>query len=412
MTEREQIVQQQERLAIHRRTLADWCNQQAQFGLFTPPYVLHSIRATRVEIQRCKEALREWKTPVEDLPDDEESGDVQATPGPAVASATAVRTRLEALLDLMQIAEARAAVAVYQTGFEAACRWITILGSYKALHDLLQQLGDRYAVLARCCKNLSSDPTTWNDVEDNEPELYVKTDELLEFAGRAMFAAEITLWTPKLNRAQRDLRIALETNDADGFKNALRRLKEVIDRQLSRANTRLVGVAEALQLATLVRALRQISERLGQIGLDESALHRLDDFRQGVELLAGLNERLTHDVALHNAFQAFDDELRRIEGVLAYDFNELADAWQDLGPMMRAILDGNRTEWVARLSALSDELERAIATGDSLRVRRAFIRYRSQAISCFNRVDYDLRDLCAALQQIGAPLDRALRMVQ
>jgi hypothetical protein len=61
------------------------------------------------------------------------------------------------------------------------------------------------------------------------------------------------------------------------------------------------------------------------------------------------------------------------------------------------------------MHTLCTDVERAL-TGDPTRLRRAFGRYRSNTIVCFNRVDYNLRDLCAELQHIGAPLDGILKV--
>jgi hypothetical protein len=67
------------------------------------------------------------------------------------------RLGLEALAELIHTQAARSAVAVYQANFESTCHQIVLLGGYKQLHDLLQQLEDRYTILARCCKNLQFD---------------------------------------------------------------------------------------------------------------------------------------------------------------------------------------------------------------------------------------------------------------
>jgi len=267
-------------------------------------------------------------------------------------------------------------------------------------------------MLVRCSKGLPGNQAAWEDVERDEPELYVTTDVLLQFVAGALLAAETALWSQKLSRAQHGLRAALEAYDAALLKDALGRLKDVIDRQLSRANTRLVGASEALDLATLVAALRAVRDQLAQLRLDAGASHRIDDFRLGVEALAELDRRLTTAVAQHTAFQDVDDELRLIESLLEQDPDGLADAWQDLAPMMQTICRDNPADWAAKLIKLSADLEAALQAADPLRIRRCFGRYRSQASQSFNQIDHDLLSLCAELQQVGAPLDHVLRVIR
>jgi len=309
----------------------------------------------------------------------------------------------------MQTPAARSAIAIYRVNFETTSHQIALLSDYKYLHDQFQQLEDRHTILARCCKTLGCDANIWDDLEQNEPEFYDKAAELLAYAGNALLGEETVTWTPGLARAQQDLRVALEMRYEDGLRDALRRIKGIIGRQLSRTNLRLVGLADALQLTTLIGALQQISERLDQVpGADQD---RLDDIRRGVTALGNLNQRLNQSVRLHRAFQDFDDELRRVEGVLEQSLDELIDAWPDLAPMIPTICADNAADWAARLSRLGMDVVQVLANREPLKLRRAFGRLRSQVIVDFNHVDHDLRKLCVDLQQIGKPLDSVLRVI-
>jgi hypothetical protein len=62
----------QERLAIHRRTLAHYLSQSATMGsAYTPPFVNHGIHEARREITKLKETLRSLGAAINDHPDDE-----------------------------------------------------------------------------------------------------------------------------------------------------------------------------------------------------------------------------------------------------------------------------------------------------------------------------------------------------
>jgi len=68
----EEITEQQELLATHRRTLAHYLRQHAQLGSsHVPPGIVHGIYEASREIQRIKSVLQAWGIPVEDHPDDE-----------------------------------------------------------------------------------------------------------------------------------------------------------------------------------------------------------------------------------------------------------------------------------------------------------------------------------------------------
>jgi hypothetical protein len=66
------VSEQQRLLAMHRRTLKHYLNQQAQLGTaHAPPGIAHGIDEARENIQRVKDILRNWGIKVQDDPDDE-----------------------------------------------------------------------------------------------------------------------------------------------------------------------------------------------------------------------------------------------------------------------------------------------------------------------------------------------------
>jgi hypothetical protein len=174
----------------------------------------------------------------------------------------------------------------------------------------------------------------------------------------------------------------------------------------------LVGAADALSLATLVGAMRTVCDQLVRLKLEDTASRRLEEIGRGAEALAELDRRLATAVGLHAAFQEIDDELRLVEGLLEQEPDGLADTWQDLGPMMRRICENNPTDWAAKLTTLATDLEAVLQSVEPIRIRRCFGRYRSQVSQSFNQIDHDLMSLCAELQQVGAPLDRVLSVLE
>ncbi|MCU0501734.1 MAG: hypothetical protein MUC51_08190 [Anaerolineae bacterium] len=125
-------------------------------------------------------------------------------------------------------------------------------------------------------------------------------------------------------------------------------------------------------------------------------------------------QRLDRDlrglVSRHNAWQAIDDELHRIENNLVQDIIELEISWPDLKTMTATT--GDVADVIATLQAVGVDLEAALASNDPARARRLFHRFRSQASRRFNQVDQDLLNLCEELRLTGEPLDLLLRALQ
>jgi hypothetical protein len=88
MPSQEEIADQQELLAIHRRTLAQYLKQQAVLtGAYVPPGVAQGIHEARDNIRRVKGILRGWGVTVEDHPDDDSPAPAMVTAVPAAPHA-------------------------------------------------------------------------------------------------------------------------------------------------------------------------------------------------------------------------------------------------------------------------------------------------------------------------------------
>ncbi len=402
------IEQQQSLLQTHRNRLGVLLEQHARFGSsYVPAYIVQDIVEAQISIQRIKAYLQTNGVEVDDEPNDAQFLKLDARP-----SLPSARTALDILADLVRNDVVRASVAVYQTIFADACEQIKTLGRYKILHDLLQQTEDRHSLLFRASHAKRIGQETWLDIEYSEPELYTKISQVLKVADDPLVRTETVVWSPKLRRAQGTLRNALEALDISLLRDALRRIKEVIDRQLSKVDGCLVNTANALHLATLVNALRSIDNQLLNEVADKEAIDKLSEMRLGIESLAKLDKLLASAINMHTTFQAFDDELRRIDATVDRDINDLLESWQDLNPIMEMLCAQTKDSWAILLQELAAEVERSMSTGDARRTRRAFNRYRIQATVSFNQIDQMLLDLCAELQQVGLPLNRILSMLQ
>lgn len=341
----------------------------------------------------------------------ESAGRAPPIQGTAAPAGQAIAQGLSALIELVRAPAAHGAVLSFRVDFQAACEQIGVLAGYKRLHDLFQQLEDRYYLIYHDLKRLPAATAAWSSVELNARELQAIADELLDQAAGASLAAATSLWTHKLARAAGELRASIASRDRRQLKLAITHLKDLLGREPSRINTRLVSAASALRLAGLVLALTTIAQSLARLRPEQVAAEQLAEFESGVAALARLADQLTGAIAYHNAFQEIDDELRRVEALLDQDARELTYAWQYLKPMIQRLCDGSRASWAARLSALGAELEQAFVSGNLRAIRPLFRSYRSQASRGFNQVDRDLMALCEELRKVGEPLAVLLKMI-
>lgn len=201
----------------------------------------------------------------------------------------------------------------------------------------------------------------------------------------------------------------IEEFDLENLRQGVNLLYRVLNRYPSRVNAQLVSTASLLRLDALEEAMTTISINL----LEETTIslehHILEEVQNGVMALGGLDERLKHLVREHNAWQEIDDEIRRVKSSISISTEELEDAWFDLEPMTRDIINGQQEDWAVSLKEVTDTLDQALSEQVTVTVRRTFLRFQSQIGRRFRQVDLELLTLCQELQRIGESLDIVLR---
>ena len=315
-----------------------------------------------------------------------------------------------ALISLLRRPETREAIVRFQNDFQAASSRIDLMNDLKLAHDLFQELENRYFLIENDRKRLPGDDLAWDSLALNEPELGAKIDDLLSLVRQAVFAEEAKLWAEQLRKVQEMMRTAVEQSNPDQLNSATRRLYRIINRQPSRLNAQLITTAKALRLPNLETAVTTITASFNQSDLAESEL--VTQIKQGSAALSGIDVRLRHLTTEHDAWQAIDDELRRVETSLDSGLEELDEAWLDLEPMTRSLLDAQTETWAADLQTVLAALTQAIDDAVIVTARRLFRRFRSQSGRRFRQVDLELLSLCHDLQKVGESLDLLLRTVK
>lgn len=313
---------------------------------------------------------------------------------------------ITALIKVMSVPEVRTATVAFQTDFVAASEQIDLMNDYKLIHDLFQELENRYALIVNDQKRLPADEMAWDNIDINEPELQGKIRDLINVVNQAAFAAEEARWVQQLDKSKDNIRHAVENFDLEELKSGTQLLYRILNRQPSRINAQLVATVRALRLDALEKAMTTISQNLTQSNLN---LEATNEIQKGIEALAGLDDRVNNLVLEHNAWQEIDDELRRVEASLPHGIEELEDAWIDLEPMASDLFTGKEDNWATGLQEVTNSLGQALEEQAIVTVRRLFRRFRSQTSRRFRQVDFELLSLAQDLQRVGESLDILLR---
>jgi hypothetical protein len=302
--------------------------------------------------------------------------------------------------------EWRDPIVAFRAVFETACERICRLGEYKQLHEWFHRLSDLHNIISSEVSDdgqrLKTDKRAWARLMRHEPDVQELVGNLLDAAQGEGSVVARTFWIRWLEPVPEELRQAIERLDPDRLESAVGHLGRVLDRAPSQINDRLHEAAMSLQLAGLAESMGSVRDTLPQPDLRTEIVQEIT---AGVNTLRELGGRLVALVEQHNLWQELHNQLNWIEANLGDDMQSLRDAWPDLQVQGEEIYGHNPADWAVELRRTTAELQDSLATGDSLRVRMLFLRYRSQAGRQFSSVDQDLLGLCCDLQDVGKSLD-------
>ncbi len=316
---------------------------------------------------------------------------------------------LSALTELMDMPEVRAAVVTFRTDFEAAGEQVTILGDYKNVHDLLHTMQYHcFQPIEQEARRFPDDDLSVDNMMDYELTLQEIVNGLQEAAQRPSLASLGVSWVEELVGIQQELHQAIEDLDAKRLKRVIWGMGRVLAIQPSLINTRLNEAARTLRLPGLVEALTAVRDHVASLELDAD---KVDQFREGVDALSALDQRLSTLVGDHDRWQVIDLELRRIEATARQDTMELEMSWPSLQEMVAPLYAESDEPWAESLAKDAEALDAAIQEGNPAKIGRYFRRYRRQAGDRFYHVDVDLKELCEGLRQVGEPLTGIMELI-
>lgn len=318
---------------------------------------------------------------------------------------------LNAVVHLLRYPIIRTAITTFQADFEMTNAKIRVIGYFKQLHDDLQEMETTYNLLANDRERLPEDELAWDDLAINELLLQDTIDKLLEVTEEPPDEVSIGSWFSLLEKGKASLQAALMVQDIDRLDVALGYLYRVLERGLTRVNGRLVDASDDLPLDRLVAALQTVlAEATPKV---ETKSDIIDQFAAGVAALNDLSNHLDRLVSDHNQWQAFDDELRRVEASLNTGVFELQLTWPDIQEMSQKLYGQKEESWASILRQLENKLNDKLALRKPGRTAiTIFQRYRTQASRQFRQIDDDLLEIVQELEKIGQPVNTLLGALQ
>ncbi len=312
------------------------------------------------------------------------------------------------LSELMHEPEVRDAVVRFRTEFQNACQQIRLVADNKEVHDLFHEMQFQSYNQLLLVERRGGDEYDPEELEAYADQFEGLVERLRDVGPRAAQTTAAPEWLAELEEAGRRLRAAVDATQSDQWetdmKRAIRLIRAVLDIEPSRVNTRLHTAAQALRLDELVQAMSVIRAKVAAAELTEDKLRQFDE---GVAALEALNADIEDLTRRHDRWQEVENHLRRIEGIISRDVDELELSWPKIRKMVEGLQgDGKGFEdYVTRL-------ERALNSGKEQEARRSFVRFRRQAARVFLHVDTTLKKLCDQLREVGHPLTSVLELMQ
>ena len=332
---------------------------------------------------------------------------IQVAAGGTLIMGSQAGAGIRTLNNLMQTdGRLLAITAGFTNDFQAACTQVDILADYKELHDLLHQ------VQFHCFEPISLESSRFPEessldaIDSYRRNLGDILTQLNVLAGKQRLPGGDTAFILELSSAQQEVGQAVNSLEAAPLKKAIWRMKRLLSIQPVRINTRLIDTARALRLNSLLQALEQINHHLAGM---ELPAEQGSSFQNGLNALLQLSQSLELLLVEHDAWQAVDTELRRIEVLIEQDLVELEMSWPDIKQQAGKLFANPALPGAGALQSAAQNLDATLGSDMPLKTRRAFRSFRRESGSRFFQVDIDLRHLCDELRLIGEPLNALLK---
>jgi hypothetical protein len=304
------------------------------------------------------------------------------------------------LLDVLSVAEVRAALTNFREDFLVASHNILKLADMKAIHDLLHQLESCHDLIVQETRHLIHDDDALAELVILSKQVRAIALMIREISKRESITTEQLDWVDDLFAAQDLLSESIPARDTTRIGAATRAIDRIlgiqpsfIDRGLSdcTANLRLRELRDAIEcVCTKARELEMSPEK---IMLLTTAATALEEFHRAVNDL----------VKTHTFWQVADVEMRELEASFSSGIDDLLHAWPRLRARLTRVLESG-DDWAMDIAASRDTIDAALDSGDGPMTRVTFRVLRRQAVLRFMHVDTQLNERCKELRVLGEKL--------
>lgn len=288
---------------------------------------------------------------------------------------------------------------------------IDSLHAYKSLHECLHQLqAKQFGALKEAARKLPTEP-------DQAMELFAYRNQLrtacliarqtvTDLPDTPVLRATETLWIEVLETAGEQFHDAIDAEDSNGARSALRKIRSIMVTDPPRLNRLIFTTATALPLDELIGALADVGG--GAVAEITAALASLRVIASTIR--AGVVE--------HREWQDADIRIGELDQLLEREgpdlIEEFASEWVELKAIVLDLAGREPdAKWAGKIRTYIDNVEDALAAEtDNAPFRFAYDNFRGEAQFRFLAVDSRLKADCAALVKIGLPLHRILEELE
>jgi hypothetical protein len=305
--------------------------------------------------------------------------------------------------------QVREELSQFRALFTGTRSQIALLGQYKALHDVLQEVEAPFSAIVRDQKRLQASREAWDELCDPLGSLQLLLEKSLAILAGERLCDEFDVTRRRLTDALASLvaAIAGESKKLDG---AVLHVRRVLGLDMSTANNRLLTTARDLRLDAVVAALRSV---LSSLGAGRGTGASIDELARLVGALDELNTRLDALVREHDQWQAIGNDLRHFVDSGQPGLDETRHSWPPVQDSLAAVLkEGNGADWTRVIDTAARELDGALDRNDDpckcvANLRGLFRRANHR----FVEVDKALLRTCEELRQVGDTLDSVLKVI-
>lgn len=327
-------------------------------------------------------------------------------------SGEAAKEAIVELPNLMRAPMVRDTVRLDADLIERTSRQITVLTTYKQVHDLLHDV--RYG----CYNRLVIDAQQFADNEStraymgihaSELERYVENaEEILEGAVERRNA--ISKIHDQLREVSQALQAAYERQDKAQCNRAVQLLRLLLQGNTqSNFNVLLNEAARGLDLDGLTAVMQNAAAALAEAAAEPA---RAERFRRGVEDLNALGRELRALTVEHDAWQQVEDMLRTLTRTGPDLRSDLEVIWPQVSPeIVRGCELATQTEggaaapdWAAKLRKEVEEVGASLQASGAPDAILCLDMVRQKVAERFHTIDKRLLRVCEKIGKVKDPL--------